>query len=463
MTDRAATKQRIGDLLVRDGLIDRDMLTEALTVQQKDGGKVVEVLIRLGHITVDEFINFLSRLPGVASIDLSHYHISREIVQLIPRNMALKHEIFPIDRLGKLLTVGMTCPLDSATIESIELYTGLRIKPILCAQRDILVAIDKYYASAEDVDGEADASAVNAQDEVESGEESTAKARSGLKFNQVTKLLKDLTALPALPVTVERVHEAVDDLDIAPRAVAEIITHDPPISAKVLSVANSPAYGFQSRVDSVELAVALLGLNETYTVVLSAAVLNVFQVSKQFDYGHFWEESQNCAAAARVLGKASGLEKETGLFSAGLLHDIGRIALLETIPGVYSKVPSGLSCEELIAAEQDIIGIDHAEAGYELAVNWSIPETIALPIRFHHRPLEAPEQEKITAIISLAESWTRISDSRSKDKAEELEKSKPLLDVIQMNESMASVTFDLIGAFEHQQFAWNSGEPVATV
>ena len=123
------------------------MLDEALQVQRNNGGKVVEVLVSLGHLKIDDFINFLSRQPGIASIDLVHYQIPRTITELIPKELAVKHEVFPIVKMGKLLTIGMACPLDSATIAHIEEATGLRVKPILCSQHDIRIAIKNYYPS----------------------------------------------------------------------------------------------------------------------------------------------------------------------------------------------------------------------------------------------------------------------------------------------------------------------------
>ena len=81
--------------------------------------------------------------------------------------------------------------------------------------------------------------------------------------------------------------------------IASVISLDPPIAAKVLSVANSAAYGFPNRVESLSLAVTLMGLRETYSIVLSAAVLDMFETSRHFDYEAFWMASVCCAAAGR--------------------------------------------------------------------------------------------------------------------------------------------------------------------
>lgn len=461
MPKRNTEKKRIGDLLIDAGLITEVMLDEALDYQRDNGGKVVEALVSLGHLHVDDFINFLSSQPGIASIDLANYQIPREITELFPKELAMKHEVFPIDKMGKLLTLGMACPIDSISIAQIEKETGLHVKPILCPQSDIRIAIKHYYYPADDL--QTAPITGDSQRKIKSGRVTTSKARSGLKLKQASKLIRDLKALPALPDTVSRVQNAMGDLDVSPKQVAETIAQDPAIAAKVLSVANSAAYGFPSRVDSIDLAVALLGLRETYSIVLSAAVINLFEVTKHFDYKVYWEESMNCAAAARIIGGACGHERNPSLFTAGLLHDIGRIALLETVPELYRKVPSGLSGNELIEAEQKTVGVTHTEAGYELAINWGLPKEIAEPIRHHHQPESAYDMKVNTAIVALAEKWTRTLDANKRSKERVLADSEEVLGVIGMNKATAALTFDIVSALKAAHFAWDAERSTVTV
>lgn len=459
MQKRNTEKKRIGDMLIEEGLISKVMLDEALEAQRAKGGKIVGVLVSLGHLKIDDFVNFLSSQPGVASIDLAHYQIPHEVTALVPKELAVAHEVFPIDKMGKLLTLGMACPLDSDTIERIEKETGLRVKPILCSPQDILTAIKNYYPSDDSEQGPAPKYSVP---ENTSGSVTTSKTRSGLKLQQSSKLIKDLTSLPALPDTVYQVQEAMEDLGVSPKEIAQTIIRDPSIATKVLSVANSAAYGFPSRVDSIELAVALLGLRETYSIVMSAAVINLFEVTKHFDYRVYWEEAMNCAGAARILGEACRHENATGLFTAGLLHDIGRIALLETVPDLYRKVPSELSGNELIEAEQKIVGVTHTEAGYELAVNWNLPAEIAECIRHHHHPEAAYDFQKNVAVVSLAEVWTRTLYGEKTLKEAALNEVQMLIGLIGMSESVASAAFNRVSELEAARFTWGSKRAAAT-
>jgi len=476
-----ATKKRIGDLMVEAGLITPQALHEALEAQRERGTKIVETLIHMGHLNVDDFVNFLSRQPGIASLDLRRYQVQKEVVELISKELAVEHEIFPVDRMGRLLTLAMACPLDSATIRAIEEKTGLRVKPILCAANDIRVAIATYYdghtpifedslglgngiksKDAPEPIAPKKSAATLATDpsdantaEKEPEEVTTAKARTGIQLTQVADQLRRLNKLPTLPATVARVQEALGDVTISPKEVAQTISQDPAIAIKVLSVANSPAYGFASQVQTVELAVALLGLRETYSIVLSAAVLNLFDTQKRFDYRRFWEEAINTAGAARVLAKCCVKNKEGGAFTAGLLHDIGRIALLEVAPDLYAKVPAKLSGDDLIAAEEKIVGFGHPEAGYELAVHWGLPNALALAIRHHHHPAQAPEFQAEAALVALAEAWTRDDQLTGRAKTDALRSALPLLQLAGLDARAAETAYDLVARLPRAEFPWD--------
>jgi putative nucleotidyltransferase with HDIG domain len=453
-------RKRIGDLMVSQNLISSEMLTEALKIQKTEGGKIVDVLIQAGHLTITDFVNFLSRQPGVASIDLDHYQISKEIIGLLPIEMVVANEVFPIDKMGSLLTLGMVCPLDSKTIEEIETITGLRVKPILCSPVDIRGAIKRYYPSAKIEGMTGDESIVPDEEtipdvEPNAEEEVTApKVESGLRLGNVVRMIRGLKTLPALPNTVTVVKEAMEDIHASPNEVAQKIILDPPIAAKVLSVANSSAYGFSNRVDSVELAVALLGLRETYSIVLSAAVMNLFEATKSFNYKSYWEEAMNAAAACRLIAQVCGRGADKSMFTAGLLHDIGRIALLETEPDRYKGLDSKLHGNELVNSEQELFGLSHAEAGYELAMNWNLPQEIAEAIRFHHTPEFSEIAPAHVHIVSLAEKWSHQLAFDSVDKNEIIRDSKVQLQKLLIDESTAAWVFDEIAQLDRVHFSW---------
>lgn len=388
-------KKRIGELLIDAGLITKADLQEALEVQQREGGKIVDVLISLGRIEPEQFLQFLARQPGIPSIDLASYDIPHSIVSLVPRELAVKHELVPIDVLGKLLTVAMVCPLDSKTIAELEQMTSLRVKALLCGAKDVRAALNRYYPA-----DRAGAPPQAAPRPVT--EEDIASLEGPMRLQNAARLIRRISALPALPETVSRIREATGDPKVTVRMVADILSMDPPVAAKVLSVANSAAYGFAHRVDDLNLAVSLMGLRETYSIVLSMAVVDVLRKSEVFDYRSFWKESVLCASAARKVAEVINRKDMAGVFSAGLLHNLGRLVLVEVASDAYAKIPRDLRGKELVQAEEAVFGLSHSEAGYELAHHWGLPEDINEAIRFHHTPDLSVKSRDMVAVVAVA-------------------------------------------------------------
>ena len=393
--------KRIGQLLVDAGLVNEAQLARALAIQEEQGGKIVSVLISLGDITPSQFLEFLSRQPGVVSIDLGNYEIDSRLLALVPKEFALEHDVIAIDEAGDVMTVGMACPLDAATIAELEKTSGQQVRPLLCAARDVRRAVFRYYpASNRAPDAEVDG---------------VLGLEGPIRLSHVAQLIRRIDALPALPETVSRVREAMLDPRSSIPDVATIILLDPPIAAKVLSVANSAAYGFPQRVDDLNLAVSLLGLRETYSLVLSCAVLDLFRHSKNFDYRVFWVESMCCAAASRIVAKACSRRNLFGVFTGALLHDLGRAALAQVAPEAYCGIDSYQLHDELVAAEEEVLGISHPEAGYALATHWELPPEIAEPIRFHHTPHLAVSARENVAIVALASAIIRATGTSYED------------------------------------------------
>ncbi len=396
---RPGTRQRrIGERLVEACLITERQLNEALRLQASQGGRTVEILVSLGYLDPAAFTRFLARQPGIPSINLQHYEVARETLTLVPRKFAVDNEVFPLDRMGNLLTLAMACPLDTETIQKLETQTGLRVKPVLCAPGDVRQAINRYYR------GEPSSENTGEQGAPESSAEDTVKALAGvMRLSSVAHMIRQIQYLPGLPDTVRRVKEAMGDSEISVKEIAEVLSADPALAAKVLSVANSAAYGFHQRVAEVGHAVSLLGLRETYSIVVAAKVIDMFDDKKNFEYRSFWRTSLDCAAAALAFAKASPIVKRaSGVFTAGLLHDIGRIALAEVAPERYARVESALRGDALLDAEHEVMGLTHAEAGHELARHWELPPEIASAIRFHHTPEEAEEGKVLATLTALA-------------------------------------------------------------
>ena len=385
-------------------MVTEDQVRQALSLQEKEGGKIVEKLIKLGYLDTTSFVRFLSKQPGTASIDLPNYESPDDLVALVPKEFAQKHEVFPIDRMGGSLTIAMVCPLDVATIEELEKSTGLRVRALLCKPEDIHKAIRRNYGSPTDEALNVESTSTVSPADVEGLE-------GPLRLQNVAQLIRQISSLPALPETVQRVREAMINPQSSVKDIADIVAMDPPVAANILAIANSAAYGFSRQIGDLGLAISLLGLRETYSIVTSAAVVDLFQESKCLDYKALWGEAMRCAEGSRLVAKVCGLGNRAGVFSAGLLHDIGRVSLCEVAPALYAKVGSDLAGLDLVAAEQDLIGLSHPEAGYELARHWDFPPEIAEPIRYHHNLEQASEARDIVAVVVVADVMVRTVDT----------------------------------------------------
>lgn len=403
--EQALARKRIGELLIDAGVITPDQLQHALAVQREKGGKVVENLIALNYLDARAFLTFLSRQPGVASIDLLNYTIPRDLIQLVPPEFALKHEVIPLDKMGRDLTVGMACPLDAASIAELERATGLRVRPLLVSMNDVRVALERYYAKPKVVTPaieEGTPAPLAPPSQAPVSELTLTRVETALSLEGIMFLVRNVKGLPALPETVHRVRAAMDRPDASMADVAAIVEHDPSLSAKLLSLANSSAYGFAHRVENVAKAVTLLGLRETYSVVLTSAVIDYFEASKYFDYKAYWRWSVFCATAARTIAGVCNYRDQGNAFTAGLLHDLGRLVFAEVIPERYAAIDQKLPDRDVIALEERTFGVAHPELGYLLAREWNLPGDIMTAMRFHHQPVQADSCHELVAIVGLA-------------------------------------------------------------
>jgi hypothetical protein len=198
------TKLRIGEQLIGEGLINQLQLEEALEEQERTGCKIVATLISLGHIDQATFLDFLSRQPGIASIDLSGYDIPIQLRDLVPSAFARQHEIIPMDKMGPLLTVGMACPLDEKVIEELETTTGMRVRALLVAHEAIHSVLDKYYPVQEEEESEP-AVLEKLSPATSPDEDALKHVTATLAFEGVMTLVRALSSLPAMPDTVHRV------------------------------------------------------------------------------------------------------------------------------------------------------------------------------------------------------------------------------------------------------------------
>lgn len=209
--------------------------------------------------------------------------------------------------------------------------------------------------------------------------------------------------LPAMPEAVRRVQATLQDEDARADDCAEHIARDQALAAKTLRLANSAFYGVPGRVATIQDAVQVLGLRTLSTLLQAAALTGGLgrSVSKAFQAGEFWRNSIGTAICARALASELRLDPNVA-FTAGLLHDIGRLALATHFPDQFNAALALQLREKLppLQAERQVMGADHAQVGALVAAHWHYPADIAQAIAQHHGP-EPRKAPGITVIDAV--------------------------------------------------------------
>ena len=149
MTAPAAKAPRIGDLLLREGLVTQDQLNAALAEQRHNGTRVGYNLVKLGFIKETDLTRMLARQHKMPAVDLTKFQVDPRIAKLIPAELALKHSVLPLKRDGRTLTVAMSDPASMSVLDDIKFITRLDIFPVIAGEFTLRNAIEKFYESGE--------------------------------------------------------------------------------------------------------------------------------------------------------------------------------------------------------------------------------------------------------------------------------------------------------------------------
>ena len=228
----------------------------------------------------------------------------------------------------------------------------------------------------------------------------------------ILSLVNSTIDLPTMPEVLLKLNQVMADQDTSAEDVGKVVSADPAVSTNILRIVNSAYYGLQVRVSSVSLAISVMGFNMTKKVALKAAVFSAFGKRREkiqhFDPTAFWRHAVYAGVAARVLATSSKAFPDMhpeDAYIAGLLHDIGKIILMEKSAPQYlamlrKSVQQGRS---EVDVEIEDFGFTHADVGSVLAIKWSLPEDLAIAIRYHHAPARDPFHRSLSSLIHLSD------------------------------------------------------------
>jgi len=218
--------------------------------------------------------------------------------------------------------------------------------------------------------------------------------------------------LPALPQAVIELRSALKREDVAVDELAATISHDQALTAKTLRLANSSFYGVAGRVSSIRGAINILGLRTVATVATTAVVISSFDrtACAGFDFDGFWRHALATAFCAQELAAVTHMDGEAA-FSAGLLHDIGRLALATYFPLELGQTLAWAAEHDVhaIEAERLMLNTDHAAVGGLIAEHWNFAPAIAEAIRCHHE-LPAHTTATLADLAHVADNMTHALD-----------------------------------------------------
>lgn len=229
-------------------------------------------------------------------------------------------------------------------------------------------------------------------------------------LERVTQILAKIEDLPTLPSSVLEVMRIVDDPRCSTSRLGNLVLSDPPLAARVLRLANSAYYGFPRAVAAVPQAITLLGFATLRNVALSTAVFDLFRTKKEpsLDLPALWRHSVATATAARLIARRVRYTPLEKAFTAGLLHDIGKVLIARYLPGSMGRVVETVAAENIMItdAEQRVLGVSHAAFGAWLAARWAFPTSLVDAIAFHHQPPQALDNRSLAAIVCVADALT---------------------------------------------------------
>lgn len=221
------------------------------------------------------------------------------------------------------------------------------------------------------------------------------------------ELIAATRELRALPSTTLQLTSLLDDDTVDAASVLEIIEKDPSLTANLLKLANSAFYGLRRQVATTHEALVMLGNQTVVNLAFAASMGDVLRgplAAYRLGRNQMWHHCLGTALAAAslvALDDASISARERA-FTAGLVHDIGKLLLNTPLKKELEQLPVEADFADLMDGEKRILGFDHTEAGACLGESWNFPAPLVEVIRWHHDPEQCPEQADLARAVCMA-------------------------------------------------------------
>ena len=218
--------------------------------------------------------------------------------------------------------------------------------------------------------------------------------------------------MPAAPVILNKALKLTSDLQSNIDDISKNISADQTLSAKVIRMSNSPIFGRVAKISTLSEAIKVLGFEQVKSIIITASTAKMFQSGPQAEIANIlWKHSLATALGARlVVKKYGGLDKEEA-YLCGLLHDIGKLVLLQTAPNVYNKIIAIVKETNLpsIKVEGKELGFNHVNVGQVLLSMWQFPSNLTAQISAHHssNPNKKAPSKSLGRVVAIANSLAK--------------------------------------------------------
>lgn len=220
--------------------------------------------------------------------------------------------------------------------------------------------------------------------------------------------IEQITNVTTVPQVVQRVGALLDSQNTSAGEVADEISKDQVLAAKVLKLVNSGFCGFRKPITTMTHAMVLLGFDVVRSLVLSASVFDLFS-QKGAALAGLWQHSLGTARAAGFLAERMKKEKPEEYAVAGLLHDIGKVLIAQQFPEEAQRIRAIVDETGClgIKAEKDVLGVTHPDVGMWLLRKWALPSRLVAPVGHHNHFHPSREFADRTAVVHVADIVTR--------------------------------------------------------
>lgn len=228
----------------------------------------------------------------------------------------------------------------------------------------------------------------------------------------VDDLIERAREIYTLPRVVVEISRLIRNPDTSAQNIADLVSGDPPLASKVLRAVNSAYYGFPRKVSNLNTAIVILGFKGIRNLVLTIGAIKGLSRPGRvpFDYRGFWIHCLAVAGVTESICQNHLRAFREEAFAVGLLHDMGKLLIVQEIPDLATQVLR--RAEEtggILGAEMDVLGFNHAEVGGKLARRWSFPEGVVRTLGLHHTPGDGGTPDPMSAVVHIADIAVRAA------------------------------------------------------